>query len=715
MNRPIANSVCRLLLLEGGVYEATSLSQTAIRISMMDPASSAEGGGEESAEFSFGAYVFALSRDGSFVVKKGRKPVIEGRLYGSGRMAASHAGNRFAESLDGPKKTPSPAGGVSFVFAGPVYGLGDKTGPLDKAGYDYLNYNTDDPSAQVDTFKSLYKSIPFFTMFQGEDSVGVFLDNSGKTFFDFEKRDPKTVTASYLLGGMDLYLFFGSLLDVSRQFSRCVGTGPLPPRWALGYQQSRWSYGSEEECDEVIAGYKKAGIPLSALYLDIAYMDRYMDFTVDEKRFPSFPSWVAAKRREGVRIVPIIDAGLKALPGYFMYDEGLRNGFLCTLGGEAYHNEVWPGDSVFPAFMDEKTQDWWASHVESFLLKSGVSGIWNDMNEPASFLGPLPDEVDMGGMPHAMAHNLYAEKMDRATCEGFLRAKMRPFIVTRAAYARTAHYAASWTGDNQSIWDHLRLTIPQLANMALSGIEMTGNDIGGFSGDATKELLIRWIELGVFSPLMRNHSAFGTKRQEGYAFDDETTGIYRKAVSLRYELISYFYDLLREHEETGSPVYRPLIANFPADPLLRNENTEAMLGASLLFAPALFPGERCRSVYFPSAFYDYFSGRRYGKGYHLIDVPLEAIPLFVRENSIVPIVKGNPTTEYPKTLSFLVTGEEGSYTHYEDSGDGLSYRKGEYNLYRVANRGGKCSCLCLHEGMKSHYEKVEFIRLDKKG
>lgn len=648
-----------------------------------------------------------IDDEGMFEFKKGHFVVMKATLLSMAKISE----NSFDEGHEGEREAFAGTDGLVFESKGPIYGLGDKTGPLDKTGYSYINWNTDDPSAQVDTFKSLYKSIPFFVLFGYPSSLGVYLDNTGRTYFDFAKKDRKKVISSFQEGYFDFYFFSGSFVHVSESFSTFVGTPPLPPRWSLGYQQSRWSYGSKDEVERVIENYRKIDVPVSAVHLDIAYMVLFEDFTIDEKRFPDFSRWSDDLLSRGVHLVTIIDAGVKALPGYFLYDEGLKNKYFSTLKGRVYHNEVWPGDSVFPSFIDEKTQQWWAHHVSLFLTK-GVSGIWNDMNEPASFKGPLPLDVDMGGLPHSLAHNIYGDRMAQATAKGFLDLKRRPFIITRAAYATTAHYSTMWTGDNQSIWDHLRLTIPQMCGLSISGVQMIGNDIGGFSGDTTKELLIRWIQLGTFSPLMRNHSAYGTRMQEGYAFDEETSRLYSKAVHLRYELIPYFYDLLHEAETKGTPLYRPLIMNFPSNERLWNENTEFMIGDALLVAPSLYPGERSRSVYFPSEFFDFRHGKRFEKGDHLISVELNEIPLFVKKGTIVPLAeKHTSSPEFGSVLRLLVTRGNSEYVHFEDAGDGLAYKNGEFNLIRLEKKGPKFFVSYLHHGMKSHYQKIQLVNL----
>jgi alpha-glucosidase len=660
--------------------------------------------------FSLGGSSLTVGFDGKVTFYRQKRIVSSFQILGKNVEQPESFAEGSKEGHHPSGDTHPYEGGVSFPNDGPVYGLGDKTGPLDKRGYSYINYNTDDPSAQVDTFKSLYKSINFVTLFHKYNSIGFFLNNSAKTFFDINKTNPGVVEATYQSGKLDLYLFVGNFLKVCSYFALLTGTNPLPPRWALGYQQSRWSYGDETEVENVIANYQKIGCPLSAVHLDIAYMDHFKDFSVDSARYPDLGTWSKKLLAEGVHLVTIIDAGVKAEKGYPLYDVGLKKGYFATLKGEVYHNEVWPGDSVFPAFISEKVQEWWAEEVARFINKYHVSGIWNDMNEPASFKGPLPEDVEMGGLPHALAHNVYGHYMDKATYEGFLAAKKRPFIITRAAYAGTSHYSTAWTGDNQSIWDHLRLSIPQMANLSASGFQMIGNDIGGFGGDTTKELLLRWIALGVFSPLMRNHSAFMTRNQEGYQFDEETSHIYAQMVQLRYRIIPYLYDLLRESSLKGTPVYRSLVMNYPDDSYTYNENSEVMLGDGLLLAPALNPGEHHRYVYFPDEFYDFETGKAYKKGHYLIETPLDKLPLFVRKGAIIPLAPiGTMSPEEPERLELYVTPGSVTYFHYVDEGDGLAYLKGHYNLIKIVKKGKKVSAAYAHQGLPKLVSKLVLL------
>ena len=608
----------------------------------------------------------------------------------------------------------SSIGGLSFEFTGPVYGLGDKTGPLDKRGYAYINWNTDDPHPHVETFKSLYKSIPFLLLFKPELTVGLFFDNTSLCRFDIGKEDPDYVTYGYSAGGLDLYCFFGAMPDVIADYTSITGRNPLPPRWALGAQQSRWGYVCEQDVLDVVEGYKKADIPLSAVYLDIDYMDRYMDFTVDKKRFPDMKGLTDRLKKEGIHLIPIVDAGVKALEGYKIYDEGIKNGYFSTLDGAVYHNEVWPGDSVFPAFINPKVQEWWSDKVADFLNETGIGGIENDMNEPASFKGPLPLDVEMGGLKHELAHNIYGHYMDKATYKGFIKAKKRPYVITRAAYAGTPRYAGAWTGDNNSIYDHLRLSIPQLANLSLSGFANIGVDIGGFGGDCPDHLLQRFINASILSPVLRNHSSIGTRHQEPYAFDKKTEDIYRRAVLTRYEILPTIYDILFLNLSSGLAVLRPLVYNFPEEKDVYNDNSAIMLGESLLLAPSLMAGEQKRAVYFPDDFYSYFDHKLHKKGYEIIEADERALNLFVRDHSIVVLNPvGTKTTEFSPTLRLLWTGNEAACYHYEDEGDGLGYTKGEYNLYLIqADAEHGLSIVPVHLGMPTHYKEVVIETMD---
>ena len=622
---------------------------------------------------------FILSSEGDFLERKDVQIQIKEdgmlRIHYKGQIVLDELSFFTAKDVE---KEPSLAGkpsvvqerwdfpaeeGFAFASIRPIYGLGDKTGPLDKRGYEYINWNTDNPYPHTDTDKSLYKSIPFFTMFSPKSSVGLFFHNTSKTRFDFNKSSAEQVRVETSSGPTKLYVFLGDFDHVIRAYSRFVGTGTLP-RWALGPQQSRWSYADKASVDAVVKGYEEADIPLSAIYLDIDYMDSFKDFTINEERFPDIQGYIAALQAKGIRLIPIIDAGVKAEEGYHLFEKLKEIDGFCRENGEIYHNEVWPGDSVFPAFLKPEVQELWGAEVSRF-TGMGFGGIWNDMNEPASFRGPLPDYVDMGGMPHKEAHNIYAHMMNVATARAY-RPFERGLILTRAAYAGTEKYAATWTGDNQSSFDDVRLCIPQFCSMSLSGYSLVGADIGGFNGDCTGELLIRFATVHLFAPIFRNHSACGTRSQEPYAFDEATKKRYRQIVMTRLEILPYLANCVDIHRSLGEPVMRPLIYNFPEDPEVINENTEMMLGDSLLLAPALFAGQKKREVYFPDTFYGYFSHQKFEKGFHIINCGLDDIPLFVRANRLVPLApKGTKTTDYQPRLRLLWTGGEAKLVYRE--------------------------------------------------
>lgn len=586
----------------------------------------------------------------------------------------------------------------------PVYGLGDKFAPLDRRGYSFVSWNSDEPHHHNEMMPSLYKSINFLSLFRKENSIGILYENSSKLHFDINKTNKDEVKMGHELGKLDVYFFFGHLHEVVSEYSLLVGPNPLPPRWALGHQQSRWSYFSIKEVNEVIEGYKKEGIPLSAINLDIDYMHEYEDFTINEETFPNIKQWIASLKKDDIHIVAIIDAGIAAKENYEVYLEGLEKGYFSTLNGEIYHNEVWPGDSVFPAFLKEEVREWWSQKVASF-LDYGFDGIWNDMNEPAHFLPDFPLDVDMGGLTHDLAHNIYAHYENEATYEGFLSKGKRPYIITRAAYAGTSKFAIMWGGDNQSTWSHLYGMLSQVASMALSGVSNFGVDIGGFGGDSTPELVARWAMAALINPLYRNHSALGTLHQEGFRLPLKERNAYKKAVDTRYELLPTLYDLLHLHEVNGVAIVRPLIYNYEDDSNLVNENSEIMLGDSLLLAPIYEAGKSKRLVYFPETFYHYPSGKRFDQGYSILDLPLEEIPLFIKQNSLVILnPKDVKDSHIPDSLRLLYNGDKVSAYHYEDEGDGLGYKKGKYNLYKFEIINDELKIETIHSGISSKYK-----------
>ncbi|MFL0266551.1 TIM-barrel domain-containing protein [Candidatus Clostridium radicumherbarum] len=602
------------------------------------------------------------------------------------------------------------------------YGLGDKTGPLNKRNYSYEMWNTDDPSPHVEGHKSLYKSIPFLTVLREKEAFGIFFDNTFKSYFDMGKENSKYYYFGADDGNLDYYFIAGpKLTDVIKGYTDLTGRTPLPQRWTLGYQQCRWSYAPEERLKEIANSFRKNDLPCDVLYLDIDYMDGFRVFTWDKERFENPAETTRNLKEQGFKLVTIIDPGVKKDKGYKIFEEGLKNNYFATdKDGVPYVNAVWPGDSLYPDFTNEKVRQWWAQNQE-LLLKEGVAGIWNDMNEPASFNGPLPDEVqfynDGRQTDHREAHNKYGHLMSKATYEGIKNySKKRPFVITRACYAGTQKYSTVWTGDNQSFWEHLRMSIPMLINLGLSGFAFCGTDVGGFSFDCTPELLSRWIQVGTFTPLFRNHSAIHTRDQEPWAFDKDTLDINRKYIKLRYKLIPYLYDLMWQGENNGLPIMRPLVLHYSEDKNTYNLNDEFLFGENILVAPVVEQGKTFRAVYLPEGqWIDYWTGEIItGTNTIIKEAPLDICPIYIKAGSVIP---NYPEQSYigEKNIEELILDiYPGSceYAHYEDDGESFEYQKGKYNLYKFTMERKSELIIdvdILNKGYNYCYKSFKFI------
>ncbi len=590
------------------------------------------------------------------------------------------------------------------------YGLGDKTGFLNKRGYEYINHNTDNPAPQVDSFKSLYKSIPFFIVKEKCFSYGIFFDNTYKSYYDFCYSSDDYYSFGAEKGSADYYFINGNLKEIISNYTLLTGRYPMPQLWTLGNQQSRWGYKTQEDIYEVVKKYKEANIPLEVIHLDIDYMDNYKVFTTCDKKFKDIKKMIVDLKKQGVKVVTIIDPGVKVEKDYYVYEEGKKNNYFATLNNEIYKNVVWPGDSVFPSFINSDVRKWWGD-LSKFLIDLGVDGIWTDMNEPASFRGPLPDDVVFKGDKlnhlHDEVHNIYGHYMAEATYNGLVEhTGKRPFVITRAAFSGTQKYSTFWTGDNHSIWAHLQMAIPQQLNMGLSGMSFVGTDIGGFSSDCTKELMIRWVQVGIFSPLCRNHSCDGSRFQEPYRFDKETIDIYRSMINLRYNLIPYFYDLFKIHEETGLPIVRPLVLHYENDINTYNLNDQFMVGENMIVCPVVTQGDTNRKIYLPDGvWYDYFTKEKVDNGFSLYDVPLNKVAIFVKEGSIIP--EFNTTNLSNVDELILNVFGDAEYTHYQDNGTDFDYRNDKYNLYKFTVKNNKLSTSMI----KDNYKKYKNIKI----
>lgn len=601
-----------------------------------------------------------------------------------------------------------------------IYGLGDKTGFLNKRHYEYVMWNSDIPDPHEDNFKSLYKSIPFMLVLKEKGAYGIFFDNHCKSFFDLGKESEDYYVFGAEEGNLDYYFMAGgSLKEVVSDYTWLTGRAPMQQLWTLGYHQSRWGYESEEKIREVAKGLRENDLPCDCIHFDIDYMDHYKVFTWNQETYQDERKFISDLKEMGIKAVTIIDPGVKVEKDYYVYEEGMEKGYFAKKpdSREAYVNAVWPGDAVFPDFGDPRVRAWWAGK-QKYLIDLGVGGVWNDMNEPASFRGPLPDDVvftdEDRQAPHSQIHNIYGHNMAKATYEGWKEySGKRPFVITRACYSGSQKYTTAWTGDNHSIWSHIRMMIPQICNLGMSGMNFVGADVGGFGSDATPELFARWIQAGCFMPFFRDHCALGGRPQEPWQFGKEVLSISRKYINLRYELLPYLYDLMHETEVTGIPMVRPLVMEYEEDENVRNRNDEFMLGDRMLIAPVVEQGARERMVYLPQGiWYDYWTGeRKEGRSFFVKEAPLDVCPVYVKAGAVIPKYPARLCVGEDKDDLLILEAYpgEGVYTHYQDNGEDFQYRQGAFNEYEISNQDGEAEVKILHEGYRP-YGKIEIVR-----
>lgn len=575
------------------------------------------------------------------------------------------------------------------------FGLGDKTGPLDRRDHAYTDWNTD--IGWQESTDPLYKSIPFLLAMRRGRAYGLFLDNTWRSWFDFGKESRDYFSFGADGGELNFYFFSGpDPKKVVSDYTALTGRMPLPPLATLGFQQCRYSYFPEARVREIARQFRERRIPVDILYLDIDYQQDNKPFTVDRQRFPDFEPMVHDLGQQGFKIVLITDLHIAKQPGYKPYDEGMaRNLFAHNPDGSVYSGRVWPGDSVFPDFTWAPAREFWGSLYKDF-VNMGIRGFWNDMNEPAVFTYPsktIPLDVvsrsDFGGtITQREAHNIFGMENVRATYEGLLKLKpdQRPFVLTRAAFSGAQRYAATWTGDNSSTWNHYRISIPQILNLGLSGFAFTGADVGGFNGSPPADLLTRWIELGVFYPLFRDHTTKGSAEQEPWVHGFEHETIRRHFIETRYKLLPYIYTQMEETARTGVPLMRPMFMEFPDFLPLETEDREFMFGSSMLIAPKVTedPG-RYYTLLAPGAWYDYWTGVRYDGGSSGVKLSLapalDVLPAFVRAGSIIPhqqVIQSTAEKPQGRLELRVYPGPNCHGTVYADDGDTLAYQRGAW-------------------------------------
>lgn len=642
--------------------------------------------------------------------------------------------NAAGESLD----ADDPERGISFVGGSfrvakrlrddeHVYGLGEKTGRLDKrgwqlGGYSYAMWNSD--TYQYDSSTDpLYASVPFFMVVRAGKAHGIFLDNTWRSTFDIGRERQDLLSFGAEGGDLDYYFINGPLpRDVIGRYTALTGRTPLPPRWALGYNQCRYSYYPEARVRKLAEDFRLRNIPCDAIWLDIHYQDNYKPFTWDHQRFPHPEKLIADLKAEGFQTICIVDAHPKAEKGYAPYDSGIAgDDFVKRPDGTVYEGPVWPsladhdpGPSVFPDFSRPATREWWGSLLK-FYTDIGIAGIWNDMNEPSVFVPPtgtMPLDLihDNDGQPatHREIHNVYGQLMSRATFEGLarLRPNERPFVLSRATYAGGQRYAAIWPGDNTADWSSLRQTISTLLGLGVSGFSFVGSDIGGYAHRPSAELFTRWLQVGVFSPFMRVHAELGTPDKEPWSFGREREDINRRTIELRYQLLPYIYNAMQQAAETGVPAMRPLFLDYPADQTVAGMDDEFLFGSDLLVAPILREGEPERAVYLPPGdWYDYWTGRRFaGSNTFRVAVKVDTFPIFVRGGAFIfrqPVVQNTGRMPGNPLQVLVAPAGESDASLYEDDGATLDYRNGNFlrrNFHQTREQGTVTVTVSAPEG-----------------
>ena len=579
------------------------------------------------------------------------------------------------------------------------FGLGEKAYKLNRRRGRFMLWNTDTPGYKYGT-DPIYSSIPFIIVFRNRIAYGLFFDNTFRSIFDLGHSSEEYFSFEAEGGDLDYYFIYGpTVKDVVKKYTSLTGRMPLPPIWSLGHQQSRYSYYPQNRVIDIAKRYRKEGIPLDSMYLDIHYMDKYKVFTWNRQRFPNPKKMIEELSKIGVKIIVIVDPCIKLDSEYEPFKEGVLNSYFCkSPNGELFVGRVWPGLSAFPDFTKEDVRKWWGN-LHRVYIDAGVAGIWNDMNEPSVFntvnRTMSEDSVHLEGS-HAKVHNVYALLECKATYEGLLRLRpnIRPFVLTRAGFAGIQRYAAMWTGDNISSWDHLRLQIPMILSLGISGVPFVGADIGGFMrGFLTPELIVRWYQIASFLPLCRNHQALGSYDHEPWMFGERAKNIIKKFLTIRYKLILYLYTLFYEHYINGYPIARPLFFEFPSDNESYFVEDEFMVGPWLLIAPIVKEGAREREVYLPpGTWFDFWSNKKYnGSSWINLRAPLDKIPIFVREGAIVPMI---PFMEYvgekpldPLYIHIYPSNNKSEYLVYEDDGNSLEYTNGKYRITRISHYG----------------------------
>ncbi|MDO4305413.1 MAG: glycoside hydrolase family 31 protein [Eubacteriales bacterium] len=613
-----------------------------------------------------------------------------------------------------------------------VYGLGEANRGLNKRGYCYVSDCSDDPNHTEDK-RSLYAAHNFIVV-SGKENFGLFFDYPSVITFDIGYNRSSLLQVTCDAADLALYVIDGAnAYDVVKQFRSIIGRSYIPPKFAFGFGQSRWGYKTREDFRKVAEGYRKNRIPMDMIYMDIDYMEGYKDFTLNEEHFPDFPEFVKEMKEQGIRLVPIIDAGVKVEEGYSVYEEGVKNRYFCQReDGSDFVAAVWPGDTHFPDVLNADARKWFGDNYR-VLIDQGIEGFWNDMNEPAIFYSregmeelkatlwkyveentetipvwQLGDQIqglannhedykrfyhNVNGekIRHDKVHNLFGYNMTRAAGEAFERIdpEKRFLMFSRSSYVGMHRYGGIWTGDNKSWWSHILLNLKMMPSLNMCGFLYTGADLGGFGADTTRDLVLRWLALGVFTPLMRNHSAIGTREQECYQF--ENTEDFRGIIETRYRLVPYLYSEYMKAALNNDMYFKPLAFVYPEDDFAVRVEDQMMIGNEIMIAPVYTQNAKGRYVYLPERM-KFVKFSKNGqiteevleKGHHYVEIALNEVPVFIREGRCIPVAKAAETVEKLDTKHLELLGFEGAeYMLYEDDGVHKDYGNPEnYTVLR---------------------------------
>jgi alpha-glucosidase len=601
-------------------------------------------------------------------------------------------------------------------------GLGEKTGNLDRIGSGYTNWNSDVYGYAVSA-DPLYSTIPFYMGLHHGLNYGIFLDNTYQSDFNFGASNNRFSSFGARGGILNYYFIYHKrVADIIRSYTDLTGRMPMPPLWSLGYQQNRYSYYPETEVMRIANTLREKKVPADGITLDIHYMDAYKLFTWNKDRFPNPLKMNTELNKLGFKTTVIVDPGIKVEKGAGAYERGIRdNVYIKYPDGEPYTGQVWPGWCNFPDFTSIKGRAWWRNEVK-FFSESGVSGIWNDMNEIATWGQKMPDNVlfDYDGKPtsHLQAHNVYGLQMARSSYEGAREQfKERPFILTRSGYAGLQRYTALWTGDNRGKDDHMLAGVRLINSLGLSGVAFAGMDIGGFTGNPTTALYTRWIELGAFTPYFRNHTALNTKAAEPWSFGEDVLDIARNYISLRYQLMPYLYANFYEAAQTGLPVMRSLAINYTHDPKILDTQFQNQYEFGNAFMVAPFESTKeFGKVYFPAGmWYDlYNDGVQAGNQEKIIQLAINKLPVYVKGGSIIPqqsLIQSTSQKPGDTLTVHVYKGEvSNSFVYYEDDGKSYAYEKGVFYKRQISFDPVKKE-IVFHQTEGSYKTNFHFLKI----